>query len=73
MYFYREDDMLRRAFSITRSSAADGEASGRLRSWWRSLFTSHHGREDIRHLPPYLLRDIGISERRAPERERDLR
>jgi hypothetical protein len=72
MYFYSEDDMLRRAFSITRSPTSDGEASGRLRSWWRRLLTLHGRREDIRHLPPYLLRDIGLNERRVADLERDL-
>ena len=65
--------MLRRAFSITRPSTSEGKPSGRLRLWWRRLFTLHDRREDIRHLPPYLLRDIGLSERRVTDQKRDLR
>ena len=65
--------MLRRAFSITRPPASDGEASGRLRSWWRRLFTPYDPHQDISRLPPYLLRDIGLSERRASDREWNLR
>lgn len=63
--------MLRRVFSITRSSAPHGEAPGRRRSWWQRLFAPHDRPGDIRHLPPYLLRDIGVGERRARDRERD--
>ncbi len=65
--------MLRRAFSITRPSTSRAEASGRPRSWWQRLFTPRERREDIRHLPPYLLRDIGLSECRVADWKRDLR
>jgi hypothetical protein len=65
--------MLRRAFSISQSLSPDGNARSPLRSIWRNLFTSAWPHEDIRRLPPYLLRDIGLSEHHMPDWERDLR
>ncbi len=37
------------------------------------LFPVLTRREDIRDLPPYLLRDIGLSDHRSPDWERLLR
>ena len=65
--------MLRRTFSIAKPSAPDGEIPGRFRSLWRCLFTAEERHQDIRCLPPYLLRDIGLGEHRAWDWERDLR
>lgn len=63
--------MLRRAFPISRSSVPGSETCGQLRSWWRRLFAPP--REDVRHLPPYLLRDIGLATHEPPDRFRDRR
>jgi hypothetical protein len=65
--------MLRRTFSAAKASAPDGEIPGRFRSLWRCLFTAKQRHQDIRDLPSYLLRDIGLSEHRACDWERDLR
>lgn len=44
-----------------------------LPSFLAGLFPLLAGREDIRDLPPHLLRDIGLSEHRGPDWERLLR
>ena len=44
-----------------------------LLSFLAGLFPLPTRREDIRDLPPYLLRDIGLSEHRSPDWERLLR
>jgi hypothetical protein len=65
--------MLRRTFSVAKSPTPDGEIPGRFRSLWRRLFIPARRHEDIHCLPPYLLRDIGLSEHPARDWERDLR
>ena len=48
--------------------------ASRLRAVLRSLgLPSALRRDDVCHLPPYLLRDIGLSERRQPDWDRELR
>jgi hypothetical protein len=42
-------------------------------SFLAGLFPVLTRREDIRDLPPHLLRDIGLSERRSLDRDRLLR
>ena len=42
-------------------------------SFLAGVFLLLHRREDVRQLPPHLLRDIGLSEHRSPEWERLLR
>ncbi len=42
-------------------------------SFLAGVFPALHRREDIRHLPPYLKRDIGLDEHRPPDWERLLR
>jgi len=44
-----------------------------MSSFLAGLFPVFTRREDIRDLPPYLLRDIGLSEHRSPDRDRLLR
>jgi hypothetical protein len=44
-----------------------------LLSFLAGLFPRTIGREDLRDLPDYLKRDIGLDEHRSPGRERLLR
>ena len=44
-----------------------------LRSFLAGLFPLATRRADVRDLPPYLQRDIGLDERGAPDWERLLR
>ncbi|HJT12548.1 MAG TPA: hypothetical protein VJ790_08015 [Dongiaceae bacterium] len=44
-----------------------------LQSLLAGLFPLASRREDVRDLPPYLKRDIGLDEHRAPDWERLLR
>jgi hypothetical protein len=42
-------------------------------SFLAGVFPVFSRREDIRHLPPHLLRDIGLNEQAPPDWERLLR
>jgi hypothetical protein len=44
----------------------------RLRALWPDRFSPTSRRTEIRSLPSYLLRDIGMNERRLPDWKRDL-
>ena len=44
----------------------------RLRALWPDRFDPASRRAEVRNLPPYLLRDIGISEQHPPDWKRDL-